>query len=122
MNDRGSIFIETVIAAAILAMILGAAFTVLRDTSARARRAERMQDAVLIAQSRLAEYPLTRPTPPQSRTGLEGRYRWSVRVDRQSGGALTRGIQPVRLTVTVGSLDDAQVRLTLASLRPGTPG
>ena len=123
MNDRGSIFLETIVSFAILAAILAAAFDILQQSAARAARADRQLGALLIAQSRLAAYPLTVPAATGSNSGLDGRYRWRVdaRPFSQRGLSSPRGA-PVQISVTVTSLNDTGARVTLSTLRPGPRG
>jgi len=53
-GDAGSVFVEAVIAAAIVAMALGGTFRVIADSAQRGRAAETRRTALLIAESRLA--------------------------------------------------------------------
>lgn len=113
MNERGSILVETLIATAILAMILAAMFQTVQDSARRARRVADQRIATMIAQSRLAEYPLNRPPAMGSRGGEELGYRWRVEM---APADQARGV--VALVVTVASRAEPAVRVQLASLRP----
>ncbi|MFY9352627.1 MAG: hypothetical protein WBL20_14650 [Sphingobium sp.] len=115
MNERGSILVETLIATAILAMILAAAFQTLHDSARRARRVSDQRIALLIAQSRLAEYPLNRPPASGSRSGTDHGFIWRVEVGPAGGGDRRT---TVPLAVSVSSPRDPAVRVRLDSLRP----
>lgn len=115
MNERGSILVETLIATAILSMILVAAFQTLHDSARRARRIADQRTAMLIAQSRLAAYPLNRAPAAGSRSGEELGYRWQVEVAAPREGNLAG---TVSLAVTVASRTDPAAHVRLDSLRP----
>jgi type II secretion system protein I len=115
-SERGSVLVEALIASAILAMILAATFQTLQDSARRARRVADQRTALLIAQSRLAEYPLNRAPVPGSRHGEELGYRWHVDV---SPTTVTGAGTAFALSVLVTSRRDASVRARLDSLRPG---
>lgn len=119
MNERGSIFLETVIATAILALILGATFEILQDSARRARRIDGQREAMMIAQSRLATYPLTRPALAGSQSGEEMGYRWQMDVV-PAASPLPAG--PLDVSVTVASLRDPAIRVHLRTLRSGRRG
>lgn len=85
-RDGGAIFVEALIAAAIVGMILAATFRVVASGAARERMAEARREALLVAQSELsavgAEIPLS-----ESRTdGVAGDLVW--RVDIAAAGQL----------------------------------
>lgn len=120
MNDRGSIFIEAIVATAILALILGATFEVLRDSAQRAQRAERQRTALMIAQSRLATFDLTRPVSPGLSRGIADPYRWEVAIrplGRQRGAFDTAGLMQVEVVVRHREGRGGAVRL--ATVRQG---
>lgn len=116
MNERGSIFIETLIASAILALILGAVFQILQDSARRAARVAGQREAMAIAQSRLAEYPLNQSAAAMTRNGVEGRYRWRVEV-RDGDPDVPAGL--ARVVVTVARAGDRMALTRIATLRPG---
>lgn len=116
MNERGSIFIETLIASAILALILGAMFQILQDSAHRAARVAGQREAMAIAQSRLSEYPLNQPTATMTRNGVEGQYRWHVEV-RDDDPGVPAGL--ARVLVTVARAGDRMTLTRIATLRPG---
>ncbi|MFB0874333.1 MULTISPECIES: hypothetical protein [unclassified Sphingobium] len=115
MNERGSILVETLIATAILAMILAAAFQTLHDSARRARRVSDQRIALLIAQSRLAEYPLNRPAARGSRSGSDQGFLWRVDVVPADGGDRQTTVQ---VAVSITSPRDPSLRVRLDSLRP----
>lgn len=117
MNDRGSALIETVIATAVLAMILGGAYQVLGDAARRAAQADVQRTALMIAQSRLAELPLTRPVTPGTTAGLSDGLSWRV-VIRPAGSAPT----PLSVRVEVAQPGVRRPIMALTTLRPGRTG
>lgn len=116
MNDRGTVFLETIIAAAILAGILAVAFDTLRDSAARVRRVRLQQQAMLVAQSRLAEYPLTQTVRPDRVSGTVPGFRWTVTI-APGRGEVENGL--MRVTAVVGDSSGEGMQVALASLRPG---
>ncbi len=119
MNDRGSVFLETIVAAAILAAILGATFDSLRDSADRARRVGLQQQALLVAQSKLAEFPLTRPARSDRTTGTVAGFDWTVDIAPGAGGD-EAGL--MRVTVRVADTSGEGARVALSSLRQGSSG
>ncbi len=117
MNDRGTVFLETIIAAAILAGILGVAFDTLRDSAARVRRVRLQQQAMLVAQSRLAEYPLTQSVRADRLSGTVPGFGWTVTIAPGRGEA-ENGL--MRVTAIVGDSSGNGVRVALATLRQGS--
>src|SRR3546814_16105434 len=77
-SDRGSIFLETVIATAIIAMILGAAYEAIGDSVKRARRVEHEQLSMLTARSQLAAVGTAVPLTPGITRGVDGTRPWSL--------------------------------------------
>src|SRR3546814_7280949 len=84
-SDRGSIFLETVIATAIIAMILGAAYEAIGDSVKRARRVEHEQLSMLTARSQLAAVGTAVPLTPGITRGVDGTRAWSIEVRPYAG-------------------------------------
>src|SRR3546814_18711653 len=79
-SDRGSIFLETVIATAIIAMILGADYEAIGDSVKRARRVEHEQLSMLTARSQLAAVGTAVPLTPGITRGVAGPRAGSLEV------------------------------------------
>ena len=102
-GERGSVFVESIIAAAIVAMALGATFRVVADSSARDRGLEARRTALLIAQSELDAVGAEIPVTPGRTAGIAGDMVWRVEIaqypnggDVNATGALFRVVVGVR--------------------------
>ncbi len=121
-NDAGAIFVESLIAAAIVAMALAGAFQVIADSASRARKAEVHRSALMIAQSELAAVGADIPLEGGQSDGVVGNLVWQVNVtpytaegEANSAGALWK------VEVSVRPRAGGQSLVTLATLRLG-PG
>jgi hypothetical protein len=119
--DGGSSFVESIVAAAIVAMALGATFRVVADGAARDRAAEARRTALLIAQSEMAAVGADIPLVPGDATGQFGDMAWRVEIspygeneDKNAVGAL------LRVAVSVRPRDGGPNLVTLQSLRLGS--
>ena len=79
-GDTGSIFVEAMIAAAIVAMALSGTFRVIADNATRARAAEARRAALLVAQSQLADVGAEIPVATGTSDGVSGDLLWRVDV------------------------------------------
>jgi hypothetical protein len=120
--DAGSAFVESIVAAAIVAMALGTTWRVVGDGAARDRAAEARRSALLVAQSELAAVGADIPLAPGDASGESGDMAWRVEItpyaendDKNSVGEL------LRVAVSVGPRDGGSALVTLQSLRLG-PG
>ena len=66
-RDSGSVFLDTMIAAAIVALTLGVMFRTISDSAARQRTIEARRSAYLVAQSELASVGSAIPLAPGAR-------------------------------------------------------
>lgn len=112
--DAGSVLVETMVAAAIMAVVLGAACQGLGDGARRVASAERARLAWLEARSRLDEVGADIPLAPGASSGQDGELDWRVRIDPAPGGALTNGRL---LSVAVDVSQDGRPLASLSSLR-----
>jgi len=85
-RDGGAIFVEALVAAAIVGMILAATFRVVAAGAARERMAEARREALLVAQSELSAVGAEIPLSEGSTDGVAGDLVW--RVDIASAGQL----------------------------------
>jgi hypothetical protein len=120
-NDSGSVFVESIIAATIVAVALGATFQVIGDGANRDRAVQARRGALLVAQSRLAAVGSEIALRSARTDGQEGDLAWRVDVspdsdgiDASAGGALWRVIVSVRPRAGGGEL----VRLDTLRLGP----
>ena len=118
--DAGSVFVESIIAAAIVAMALGATFQVIADGAARDRSVESHRAALLIAQSELAAVGSEIPLTSGETGGLAGDMVWRVEVspyddgvDGSAAGAM------FKVAVTVQPRGGGPTLARLESLRLG---
>jgi type II secretory pathway pseudopilin PulG len=80
------VFVESIIAAAIVAMALGATFRVVADSANRQRDVELQRNALLIAQSELAAVGSEIPLQTGQSAGLAGDLVWRVDVSPYADG------------------------------------
>ena len=101
-KDGGSVFVESIIAAAIVAMALGATFRVISDGATRDRGVEARRTALLVAQSRLAAVGSETPLIPGDAAGLTGDMVWRVRISPYEDGVNDSGAGALwKVTVSV---------------------
>jgi hypothetical protein len=119
-GDAGSAFVESIIAAAIVAMALGFTYRVIADSAARDRGAEARRTALLVAQSELAAVGADIPLSPGGASGESGDMAWRVEItrygegeDKNPAGAL------LRVAVSVWPRGGGASLVTLQSLRLG---
>ncbi len=118
MTDRGSVFIEALVASAIIAL---AVLAMLQSMVQTARRDKAMDDrrmALLVAQSELAAVGSAIPLEAQFTSGNDGPYAWtvSVRPLSRSGALVTFDVS---VAVRRPPLGNALV--TLHSMRAAAP-
>lgn len=119
MNDRGSILIETVVALAIVAMILATCYEVIGDGAGRERRARDIRLAVLTAQSQLASVGTTIPLDGTT-AGIDGAVNWRVEV-RTLGDEAGAAGAPMLVSVSAAVRSDPSARVMLRSIRLAPP-
>ena len=102
-RDGGAIFVESLVAAAIVAMILATTFRVIADGAARERESEQRRMALLVAQSELAAVGVEIPLEPGENEGVSGDMVWTVDVapysdesGASSAGDLSKVVVSVR--------------------------
>ena len=80
-GQSGSVFIEALIAAAIVSMILAAGFQVTADSANRRRMVEARRYALMVARSQMAAVGYSIPLTAGAAPGRDGPHLW--RVDKQ---------------------------------------
>ena len=117
-QERGSIVIEAMIAAAIVAAMLGAAFEAVQATSRNVRLAEARRDAMLVAQSTMALVGIAIPVVPGATGGGADALHWRVDIVRTEVPPGPAGSVDL-VTVTVMGPDASPPLARLRSLRLG---
>jgi len=114
------VFVESIIAAAIVAMSLAAMFRSVADSANRNRMVESRRAAVLVAQSELAAFGTGTPLRPGQSTGLVGEMVWRADVSPAGDGAGASAVGGLwRVAVSVRSKTDYADLVRLETLRLG---
>ena len=116
-GDAGEVFIEAIIASAIVAMALGATYRVIADSAARDRGLEARRAALMIAQSEMADVGAEIPLAPGQTSGVIGALVWRVTVSPYAEATAAGALWKVAVAVSPRSGGPALV--TLQSLRLG---
>lgn len=116
-NDSGSVFIELMVAAAIVALSLAAMYRVIEDGAMRNRMDNRKQTALLIAESELAAVGSAIPLAQGMTGGTQGPYAWRVDISPSDAQSEASNAGPLwQVTVSVRPLDGGNAIVTLNSL------
>lgn len=116
--DDGSILIETLIAAAILAAILGAAYQVTLESAARRDRIEARRYALMVARSALAAAGAATSLATGATEGVDGDDVWRVAAQPCGAGDRASPVgQLVCITVSVRSTRGGPPLVTLTTRR-----
>lgn len=119
-GESGSVFVESIIAAAIVAMALATTFRVIADSAARDRAIEARRAALLVAQSELDAVGSEIPLVPGRTAGVAGDMVWRVAVFPYPEGGEANAVGILwRVAVTVGPRAGGPDLATLESLRLG---
>jgi Tfp pilus assembly protein PilX len=76
--DAGEVFIESLVAAAVVAMIMMGMLRVVSDAASHTRMTEQRRVALLVAKSELAEVGAEIPIAFGKSTGVSGNLAWTV--------------------------------------------
>ena len=104
-GEQGHVFVEALIAAAIVSMMVGAMFHSVQGIASRARAVDERRQALLIAQSELAAAGVSLNG---SASGAEGAFGWRVET-----APYQQGLE--RVTVRVGKA--GRTLISLSTLR-----
>ena len=119
-TDAGSVFVETLIAAAIVATALGSTFQVIADSAARERSAEARRTALLLAQSEMADVGSEIAVVPGRSEGAWGDLVWRVDIESYGAGDPANPVGELyAVTVRVHPRSGGPALVTLRSLRLG---
>jgi hypothetical protein len=120
-RETGSVFIESVISAAIVAMAMGATLNVVADSAARERKAEAHRTALLIARSELADVGGEIPLAAGETSGVAGDLIWRVQVSPYGGeGEASAAGALYRVSVSVRERAGGPDLAALDTLRLGS--
>ena len=121
LGDAGEIFMESVIATAVVAMIMVAMFRVVTDAAIHSRMTEQRRVALLVAKSELAAVGSEIPIASGESSGVSGAMTWSVQVAPYSddtGASSVGGLWSVDVSVRPRAGGPAIVRLRTLRLGP----
>jgi hypothetical protein len=119
-RDRGSVFIESMVAAAIVAMGLAATFQVISDSARRNRDVDSHRAALLIAQSELAAVGSEFPLHAGETMGGDGDFIWRIEVSPYSDGVASSAAGGLwRVSVAIRPRAGGPDLVTLQTLRLG---
>lgn len=108
--EAGSVFIETVIAAAIVMLLLAVMYRSIADSAARHAGLEQRRTAMLIARSRMDAVGAEIPAESGRAGGTEGPYAWQADIGPYPSAA------GAPLALVVISVRDRRTGAPLASL------
>lgn len=117
-GDEGSVFIEALVATAIVAMILTATFQIVGDSAARRRTLEARREALLTAQSELAAVGSEIPLSPGAVEGSDGERTWRVDMQPCGGGGSAGRLYCVEVSVRPPQGGPSLVSLSSRRLAP----
>ena len=122
-RDSGAVFVEALVAAAIVAMILAATLRVISDGAARERMTESRRMALLVAKSELAAVGSEIPIEPGESAGFAGNLVWRADISPYdaAGGANSAG-ELMRVRISVRPRAGGPDLVVLDSLRLGAGG
>lgn len=117
-GDAGTMLVETLIAAAIVAVMLAAMYTSLAGSVERQRMVADRRQALMIARSELALVGAEVPATPGRTTGLSGPYAWQIDIAPYGGDLNASQAGPLGVvTVTVARSGQSRPLATLRTLR-----
>ena len=118
-GQAGSVFVEALVSAAIVAAVLGVMFATLSNVMAHSRALLSRRTALLIAQSRMATVGDEIPLSPGQVDGVEGDFVWRVRIEpgRSQSVAVSHAGVPTLVSVAVSDVHGGGVLASLRTLR-----
>ena len=120
--DGGAVFVEALVAAAIVAMILAATLRVISDGAVRERMTENRRMALLVAKSELAAVGAEIPLEPGESAGFAGNLVWRADVSPYDGAGAPNSagaLMKVRMSVRPRAGGADLVVLDSLRLAPG---
>jgi hypothetical protein len=121
-RDLGSVFIESMVAAAIVTLSLAAMYRTVEESAHNSRVIAEKRMAMLIAQSHLATIGSVIPVAQGDTGGIEGAYAWSVAITPDNDTNASDAGQLWQVTVAVRPAEGGNDLVTLRSLALGPAG
>ncbi|HEV2365173.1 MAG TPA: hypothetical protein VGS12_13360 [Caulobacteraceae bacterium] len=122
-DDRGAVFVDTLIALVLAATALAATFQVIGDVAARSGQENARRGAMLVAQSALAAVGAAIPLSSGETAGTAGPYVWTVDVDAYGAeGPADAAGQLMKVVVRVRARAGGAELARLSSLRLASAG
>lgn len=119
-REGGSVLIEAMIGAAMVALMLGAMYSSIGDTTMRERVVTQKRMALLIAQSEMDSVGSTLPLAPGTTGGDNGPYTWRVSIEPYAASLGASNAGPLyQVTVSVRANDSNVALVTLKTLAVG---
>jgi type II secretory pathway pseudopilin PulG len=116
-TPNGFALAETLVAAAIIAIMTGVAFGTLASNAQSMRMIDARRQGLAVAQSALARAEARSPLIPEETSGEDGAYRWAVTTTAYNDNARSGGPPLMKLSVDVTSGTDRQTLIQLETLR-----
>jgi hypothetical protein len=121
-GDGGSVFIESIVAAAIVAMALAGTFRVIADNASRGRAGEARRIALLVAQSELSDVGADTPLALGDSVGVAGNMAWRVTISPYGADSAPNPVgELVEVSVAVAPRTGGAPLVTLRELRLRRP-
>lgn len=117
-DEAGFTLPEALVAAAIVAAMLGVTLGVVQDNARAARINEERRAALLVAQSQMAAAQVAIPGRFANVEGAAGNIRWTLRIEPYRGALSSPPLD--QITVTAGTGPSGAPLVELSSLRMGT--
>jgi hypothetical protein len=121
LRDAGEVFIEALVAAAVVSIIMMAMYRVITDAAMHSRMSEQRRVALLVAKSELAEVGALIPMASGENSGVSGDMAWSVLVSPysdDSGASAVGALWSVDVSVRPRAGGRPLVRLRTLRLGP----
>jgi general secretion pathway protein I len=118
-RDEGSVFVEALVACAVVAAVLAGLFEVIEASARRRVALETRREALMIARSEIAAVGVEIPVAPGQIEGVQDDYRWRVRVDQPlaQSAAISRAGQLYPISVSVAPARGGADLIVLNTLR-----
>jgi Tfp pilus assembly protein PilV len=114
-NEAGFTLPEALVAAAIVAAMLGVTLGVVQTNARAARINEERRAALLVAQSQLAVAQVAVPGRFAQREGASGAVRWTLRIEPYRSALASPALD--RITVSAGEGPSGKPLVELSTLR-----
>jgi hypothetical protein len=121
-HENGSVLIEAMVGAALVAIMLAAMYSSIAGDAMRERIVAQKRMALLVAQSEMDAVGSVLPISPGTTGGVEGSYAWRVDIRPYAGSQGMSNSGPLmEVTVSVRANDGNVALVTLRSLALGPP-